>query len=135
MLAACLGGLAQLHEALDSGEGRQRPAQRTLVRDGGFWSPQLELELDAAGYYSLISLPLGHKAAEQALQMAAQRGAMKPLSGKLSEVRAARMRTTVGELDRTLVVVESQELLRGAKARHRGGPAQSQRWNCASSRG
>ena len=115
VLAACLGGLAQLHEALDSGEGRQRPAQRTLVRDGGFWSPQLELELDAAGYYSLISLPLGHKAAEEALQMAAQRGAMNPLSGKLSEVRAARMRTTVGELDRTLVVVESQELLEGQK--------------------
>ena len=115
VLAACLGGLAQLHEALDSGEGRQRPAQRTLVRDGGFWSPQLELELDAVGYYSLISLPLGHKAAEEALQMAAQRGAMKPLSGKLSEVRAARMRTTVGELDRTLVVVESQELLEGQK--------------------
>ena len=115
VLAACLGGLAQLHEALDSGEGRQRPAQRTLVRDGGFWSPQLELELDAVGYYSLISLPLGHKAAEEALQMAAQRGAMKPLSGKLSEVRAARMRTTVGELDLTLVVVESQELLEGQK--------------------
>lgn len=115
VLAACLGGLAQLHEALDSGEARARPAQRTLVRDGGFWSPQLELDLDTAGYYSLISLPLGHKAAEEALQMAAQRGAMKPLSGKLSEVRAARIRTTVGELDRTLVVVESQELLAGQK--------------------
>ncbi|CAN7431574.1 IS1634 family transposase [Paraburkholderia hospita] len=115
VLAACLQGLAQLHEALDSAEGRERPAQRTVVRDGGFWSPQLELDLDAAGYYSLISLPLGHKAAEEALQMAAQRGAMKPLSGKLSDVRAARMRATVGELDRTLVVVESQELLAGQK--------------------
>ena len=115
VLAACLGGLAQLHEALDSAEGRQRAAQRTLVRDGGFWSPQLELDLDAAGYYSLISLPLGHNAAEHALRMAAQRGAMKPLSGKLREVRAARVRTTVGELDRTLVVVESQELLAGQK--------------------
>jgi transposase len=115
VLGACLGGLAQLHEALDSGEGRLRPAQRTLVRDGGFWSPQLEIELDSAGYYSLISLPLGHKAAEEALQMAAQRGAMKPLTGKLSDVRAARMRTAVGELDRTLVVVESQELLEGQK--------------------
>jgi len=107
--------LAQLHEALDSAEGRERPAQRTVVRDGGFWSPQLELDLDAAGYYSLISLPLGHKAAEEALQMAAQRGAMKPLSGKLGDVRAARMRTRIGELDRTLVVVESQELLTGQK--------------------
>ena len=85
------------------------------MRDGGFWSPQLELELDVSGYGSLISLPLGHSAAEQALQMAARRGAMKPLSGKLSEVRAARMRTKVGELDRTLVVVESQELLQGQK--------------------
>jgi transposase len=115
VLGACLKGLAQLHQALDSGEDRRRLAQRTLVRDGGFWSPQLELDLDAAGYYSLISLPLGHKAAEEALQVAAQRGAMKPLSGKLSEVRAARVRTSVGELDRTLVVVESQELLQGQK--------------------
>ena len=115
VLAACLNGLRELHEALDGGAGRLRPAQRTLVRDGGFWSPQLELELDTAGYYSLISLPLGHKAAEEALQMAAGRGAMKPLSGKLSQVRAARMRTAVGELDRTLVVVESEELLAGQK--------------------
>lgn len=115
VLTACLSGLGQLHEALDSGEGRERPAQRTVVRDGGFWSPQLELDLDAAGYYSLISLPMGHKAAEEALQMAAGRGAMKPLPGKLSEVRAARMRTKVGELDRTLVVVQSQELLEGQK--------------------
>jgi transposase len=114
VLAACLGGLAQLHQALDSGEDRPA-AQRTLVRDGGFWSPQLELDLDAAGYYSLISLPLGHKAAEEALQRAAQRGAMRALSGKLSEVRAARVRTNVGELDRTLVVVQSQELLQGQK--------------------
>jgi transposase len=115
VLGACLDGLRQLHEALDDGEARLRPAQRTLVRDGGFWSPQLELELDAAGYYSLISLPLGHKAAEEALQMAARRGAMKRLSGKLSHVRAARIRTAVGELDRTLVVVESEELLEGQK--------------------
>jgi hypothetical protein len=115
VLTACLTGLGQLHEALDSGEGRERPAQRTVVRDGGFWSPQLELDLDAAGYYSLISLPMDHNAAEEALQMAAGRGAMKPLPGKLSEVRAARIRTKVGELDRTLVVVQSQELLEGQK--------------------
>jgi transposase len=115
VLGACLAGLRELHEALDDGEARSRPAQRTLVRDGGFWSPQLELELDTAGYYSLISLPLGHQAAEQALQMAARRGAMKRLSGKLSQVRAARIRTAVGELDRTLVVVESEELLEGQK--------------------
>lgn len=115
VLTACLEGLRQLHEALDDGEGRSRPAQRTLVRDGGFWSPQLELDLDTAGYYSLISLPLGHTASEHALQMAAQRGAMKRLSGKLSHVRAARMRSAVGALDRTLVVVESEELLAGQK--------------------
>ncbi len=115
VLEACLTGLRELHEALDAGEGRRQPAQRTLVRDGGFWSPQLELDLDVAGYHSLISLPLGHHAAEQALQMAARRGAMKRLPGKLSHVRAARMRAPVGKLDRTLVVVESQELLRGQK--------------------
>src|ERR1700674_5695047 len=40
---------------------------------------------------------------------------MKSLGGKLEEVRAARLRTQVGALDRTLVVVESQELLRGQK--------------------
>jgi hypothetical protein len=115
VLEACLDGLRELHEALDDGEGRPQPAQRTLVRDGGFWSPQLELELDVAGYSSLISLPLGHSAAEQALQMAARRGAMKPLPGTLRHVRAARMRAQVGKLDRTLVVVESQELLQGQK--------------------
>lgn len=115
LLGACLKGLRELHEALDEGEGHSRPGQRTLVRDGGFWSPQLELELDAAGYYSLISLPLGHKAAEEALQRAAQRGAMKRLSGTLRHVRAARARIAVGDLDRTLVVVESEELLAGQK--------------------
>src|ERR1700726_4539708 len=115
VLGACLEGLRQLHEALDAGEGRAQPGQRTLVRDGGFWSPQLELDLDAVGYYSLISLPLGHNASEAALQMAAGRGAMKALPGKLSHVRAARMRAPVGKLDRTLVVVESEELLKGQK--------------------
>lgn len=115
VLSACLGGLAQLHEALDGAQSRQPTAQRTVVRDGGFWSPQLELDLGVAGYGSLISLPLAHGAAQQALQMAAQRGAMKPLTGKLSEVRAARARIQVGTLDRTLVVIESQELLAGQK--------------------
>lgn len=115
VLEECLNGLAQLHSALDEGEGRRRPGERTLVRDGGFWSPQLELELDIAGYYSLISLPLGHKAAEAALTFAGGRGAMKKLSGSLIDVRAARTRSTVGDLDRTLVVVESKELLEGQK--------------------
>jgi hypothetical protein len=115
VLGACLGGLAQLHEALDGDQARRASAQRTVVRDGGFWSPQLELDPGVAGYGSLISLPLAHGAAQQALQMAAQRGAMKPLTGKLSEVRAARARMQVGTLDRTLVVIESQELLAGQK--------------------
>jgi transposase len=114
VLEDCLGGLKQLHEALNGGAGGPQ-AQRTLVRDGGFWSPQMELDLDRAGYHSIISLPLGHAAAEAALQMAAGRGAMQPLDGKLQHVRAARMRTLVGKLDRTLVVVESEELLEGQK--------------------
>lgn len=115
VLENCLEGLGQLHDALDAGEGRRRPATRTLVRDGGFWSPQLELSLDVVGYYSVISLPLSHAAAESALAFAAQPAAMKRLTGKLSEVRAARTRTTVNDLDRTLIVVESQELLEGQK--------------------
>src|SRR5207244_4967716 len=42
---------------------------------------------------------------------------MKRLGGKLGEVRAARLRIPVGDakLDRTLVGVESQKLLRGQK--------------------
>jgi len=112
---SCLDDLGRLHDALDQGEGRTKPAERTVVRDGGFWSEQLELDLDFIGYYSIISLPLGHSAAEQALDEAAKRGAMKRLKGKLRDVRAARLRTKVGELDRTLVVVESQELLEGQK--------------------
>jgi len=63
-----------------------------LVRDGGFWSPQLELSLDVVGYYSLISLPLGHKAAAQALAFRGGRRAMQKLSGDLGDVRAARTR-------------------------------------------
>lgn len=115
VLSNCLESLGKLHAALDEGEGRRRPAERTLVRDGGFWSPQIELELDATGYRSLISLPLSHKAAESALVFAAGHGAMKKLSGKLTEVRAARTRSTFAELDRTLVVIESKELLEGQK--------------------
>ena len=115
VLGDCLDGLSKLHDALDEGEGRKRPAERTVVRDGGFWSPQLEFDLDFIGYYSLISLPLSHKAADAALSFAAGRGAMKKLTGKYGDVRAARTRATFGELDRTLVVVESEELLEGQK--------------------
>jgi transposase len=115
VLGDCLQALGQLHEALDAGESRAGPASRTLVRDGGSWSEQLELDLDVEGYATLISLPLSHQASQEALEYAARRGAMKPLGGKLGEVRAARLHTQVGKLDRTLVVVESQELLRGQK--------------------
>jgi hypothetical protein len=117
VLGECLNALGKLHDALDNAAGRTRPACRTLVRDGGSWSEQLELDLDVVGYYTLISLPLSHTASELALEQAARRGAMKSLGGKLEEVRAARLRIPVGdaELDRTLVVVESQELLRGQK--------------------
>jgi len=115
VLDSCLAALGKLHDALDDGEQRGRSACRTLVRDGGSWSEQLELDLDVEGYFTLISLPLSHGASELALERAAQRGAMKPVGGKLEDVRAARLRAQVGELDRTLVVVESQELLRGQK--------------------
>jgi transposase len=115
VLRDCLKALGQLHQVLDDEGQPRRPSSRTLVRDGGSWSEQLELDLDREGYCTLISLPLSHRAAQLALEQAAQRGAMKRLGGKLGEVRAARLRTQVGDLDRTLVVVESQELLRGQK--------------------
>ncbi len=115
VLASCLKGLAQLHDALDAAEGGASKAGRTVVRDGGFWSEQLELELESARYHSLISLPLSHTAAEQAVVFAAQRGRMRALRGGLEGVRAARLESRVGELERTLLVVESQELLRGQK--------------------
>jgi transposase len=115
VLACCLGALGKLHDALDEGEQRTRPGCRTLVRDGGSWSEQLELDLDVEGYYTLISLPLSHRASQLALEHAAQRGAMERLGGALGDVRAARLRTEVGDLERTLVVVESEELLRGQK--------------------
>jgi transposase len=116
VLGECLDDLGRLHDALDAGEGRKVPAERTLVRDGGFWSDQLELELDVmGGYYSIISLPLSHSASAIALEQAARHGAMKRLGGSLHEVRAFRLRTNVGEHDRTLVVVESRELLEGHK--------------------
>jgi len=117
VLGECLDALGKLHDALQEGDSRVRPGCRTLVRDGGSWSEQLELDLDFAGYYTLISLPLSHTSSQLALEHAARRGAMKPLGGTLGNVRAARLRLPVGDskLDRTLVVVESEELLRGQK--------------------
>jgi hypothetical protein len=115
VLGACLEGLGKIHDALNEAEGRSGPACRTLVRDGGSWSEQLELNLDVEGYYTLISLPLSHTASQLALEHAAKRGAMQRLGGKLGETRAARLHAPVGDLDRTLIVVESLELLRGQK--------------------
>jgi transposase len=115
VLGSCLGALGRLHDALDDGQQRTSPVCRTLVRDGGSWSEQLELDLDLEGYFTLISLPLSHRASQLALKHAARRGAMERLGGSLGDVRAARLRTAVGDLDRTLVVVESEELLRGQK--------------------
>src|ERR1700733_9327211 len=52
VLEGCLDQLGRLHDALDAAENRARPAQRTLVRDGGSWGEQLELHLDIVGYYT-----------------------------------------------------------------------------------
>ena len=115
VLAECLDALGDLHASLDDSDERSPTASRTLVRDGGSWSEQLELDLEAAGYHTVISLPLAHRAAQEALAHAAHPRAMAAVGGKLGAVRAARLRTRVGALDRTLVVVESEELLRGQK--------------------
>jgi len=114
LLGECLDNLGKLHDALDEAQGRRR-AQRTLVRDGGSWSEQVELELEFVGYSSIISLPTGHNAAQHALEKAGEPGAMKRMKGPYEDVRAARIRTKVGSLDRTLLVVESKELLEGQK--------------------
>ncbi len=114
VLADCLDQLRNLHDALGQAEGRA-DAERTLVRDGGSWSEQIELSLDMAGYYTLVSLPLSHTASQGALEHAAKPGSMRKLNGKLKGIRVARLVTKVGDLDRTLLVVESPELLRGQK--------------------
>lgn len=91
VLEACLEGLAHLHDALGEADGRGRAAERTIVRDGGSWSEQLEFNLDFTGYFTLLSLPTSHNAAKAALDFAAQRGRMKALRGELSEVQATRL--------------------------------------------
>jgi len=113
VLTSCLTGLATLHESLT--DTCSVPGERTIVRDGGFWSPQLELELHDIGYGSIISLPTSHKAAQNALAQAAKPRRMRRLKGSLSDVRAARVQGMVGDLKRTLIVVESQSLLDGQK--------------------
>lgn len=104
VLAETLGTLAKLHALLG-------PADRTLVRDGGFAGTQLELALGESGYHSVSTLPLSNTAAREAL--AAAVGNLEPLPGKLRTIGAWRTRVKAGGLDRTLVVVESPELLKG----------------------
>ena len=120
VLGACLKGLKDLHEALAQTEDRARPAQRTLVRDGGFWSPQLELDLDSAGYYSLISLPFGHNAAEEALQMAARRH--EASLRQTQRARSAHPHCGRG-LGPNARCGGKRRAAGGAETRHRGGPA------------
>src|SRR5258708_11490371 len=50
VLESCLEGLGRLHDAPDEGQQLAEPASRTLLRDGGFLSPQVELSLDVTGY-------------------------------------------------------------------------------------
>ncbi len=104
VLANTLGTLAKLHIALGG-------TDRTLVRDGGFAGEQLELALAGGGYHSVSVLALSTKTSRDALARAV--GKLELLSGKLSEIGAWRTRVTGDGLDRTLVVTESPELLRG----------------------
>src|SRR2546421_7166519 len=71
VLGACLNALGKLHDALNDAERGGARGTRTLVRDGGSWSEQLELDWDVAGYSTLISLPLSHGASQLALEHAA----------------------------------------------------------------
>lgn len=64
VLGERMDALGKLHDAWEDGDRRTRPGCRTMVRDGGSWSEQRELDLDAAGYYTLISLTLSHSAAQ-----------------------------------------------------------------------
>jgi hypothetical protein len=102
VLSSCLDALGRRHEALDAGQQRARPVCRTLVRDGGSWSEQLELDLDVEGYYTLISLPL--KPRRLTVGAGTRRTPRRDgtSGGALGGVRAARLRSQVGDdLDRT----------------------------------
>lgn len=104
VLADTLGSLATLQDQLG------KPG-RTLVRDGGFAGEQLDLALATSGYRSVSVLALTTKVARETLAKAV--GKLRALPGKLRDVGAWRTRVPVGALDRTLVVVESPELLKG----------------------
>ena len=125
VLETCLNGLGELHEALDAGEGRRRPAQRTLVRDGGFWSPQLELDLTSPATTASSPCRSGTALRKHALEMAARRGAMKPL--RASSATCARR----GYGPRSASWTGRWWWWRarsctGTEARHRSRPTQSQ---------
>lgn len=104
VLAGTLGTLARLHETLGK-------ADRTLVRDGGFSGEQLDLGIEEGGYHSVTVLPLSSTVAKEALRSAV--GKLKPLPGRLRDIGAWRTRAPVGKIDRTLVVIQSPELLEG----------------------
>ena len=104
VLANTLDSLAKLHDMLGK-------ADRTLVRDGGFAGEQLDLRLEKSGYHSVSVLALSTTAARDALATAV--GNLRPLRGKLCDIGAWRTRIKIGEQERTLVVVESPELLEG----------------------
>lgn len=104
VLGDTLDALAKLHKMLGD-------ADRTLVRDGGFAGEQLDLRLEKSGYHSVSVLALSTTIARDALTAAV--GNLRPLPGKLRDISAWRVRVTTETLDRTLVVVESPELLEG----------------------
>ena len=104
VLTGALSALAQLHCELGGKD-------RTLVRDGGFAGEQLELAIGESGYHSVTVLPLSNIAAKEAL--AAAVGHLRRLPGKLHDIKAHRSRYAPDAEDRTLVVIESPELLAG----------------------
>jgi len=83
VLAQTLGALAKLQAQLG-------PADRTLVRDGGFAGTQLEFDLGRSGYHSVSVLALSTTVSRDAL--AAAVGKLEPLAGKLRDVGAWRTR-------------------------------------------
>jgi hypothetical protein len=85
---------------LDDAEGRPGLAQRTVVRDGGFWSEQLELDLDVAGLM-LVAL------AREALGTHQSARAMMK---ELADIKATLARTQTGDQGRRPTVMIPPEL-------------------------
>ena len=119
-LDGCIARLSCLPGSAFSGQAFHRVAQQ--VTDLDLERAQVAISKAAVARFELATDVLAfdttnfdtHIATLTAGELA-RRGAMKYLSGELSEVRAARIRTAVGALDRTLVVVASEELLAGQK--------------------